>query len=75
MNSINEEEAESIIPPREGSMWEHTKGGLYKVKLLTNMTATDVRYPKTVVYENTDTGELWSKPLSGWHTSMTYIEG
>ena len=64
----------SNIRPVPFSLWEHSKGQTYRVVSLTNMTATDVRYPKTVVYENTETGELWSRPLSEWHTSMTLIE-
>ena len=70
----SEEEALAYMHPVAFSLWEHTVGTTYRVVSLTNMTATDERYPKTIVQENTETGELWSRPLSKWHASMTLIE-
>ena len=67
----SEEEAHKYIYPVTHSLWEHKKGNVYRVLMLTNMTATDGRYPKTISYENIDTGERYSRPLKQWHSSMT----
>lgn len=59
--------------PEYGSVWEHhPTGNIYRVLLITNQqTQRPDKYPITVVYENTNTGTTWSRPLSEWHRSMS----
>lgn len=57
----------------ENSLWRHSSGRCYRVLMLTNQEADNPKYPVTVVYRGTN-GRVWSRPLSDWHRSMTFIE-
>lgn len=60
--------------PKIWSLWQHKNGIIYRVINLANMASTNEHYPKTVVYENVQTGSVWSRPLDSWHRSFTHIE-
>ena len=63
-----------MIIPKVNSIWEHKSGTLYEVILIPNINSVDEeRYPVTVVYQNVDTGDVWSRPLAKWYTSMTEL--
>lgn len=57
--------------------WEHRESGTeYELLYITNRDATDERrseYPLTAVYENTESGEIWSKPLGRFLNSMKRV--
>ncbi len=60
--------------PQIGSLWEHYKGGLYRVMMMTNTASTfPERFPVSVVYMNDDTGKVWSRPLQQWSESMKLV--
>lgn len=62
-----------ITPVEENSLWKHTNGNIYRVLFLTNTAALFPEiYPITVVYKGMN-GNVWSRPLSDWHRSMTII--
>jgi len=58
--------------PRIGSIWRHKNGNLYKVLLLTNEESTKDQFPITVVYVGPNLN-IWSRTLSDWSRSMTYV--
>lgn len=63
--------AEEVTPL---SRWTHSNGSAYTVILIANEHSENQdRYPTTVVYRDCDY-EVWSKPLSDWHRSMTKME-
>ena len=56
------------------SRWKHGNGNTYTVLIITNEHSENQdRYPTTVVYRDCNY-EVWSKPLSDWHRSMTKME-
>lgn len=59
------------LEPVVGSRWQHTNGNFYTVVLLANKH-DNPRYPRTVVYAG-DNGEVWARPASDWHRSMTLV--
>lgn len=59
--------------PANNSKWKHTSGKIYRVLMLTNLSATKEDYPITVVYEDSK-GDIWSRPLSKWHDSMHEVK-
>mgnify|MGYP000037034177 CR=1 FL=1 len=58
--------------PTPLSRWAHRNGIVYKVVALTNLP-NDERYPLTVVYQNEQTGSLWSRRADDWHRSFTAL--
>ena len=68
----------STIPQQEvktNSVWKHTNGNLYIVLVIANEKADESRiqqYPVTVVYGG-ENGNVWSRPLTEWHRSMSYV--
>lgn len=60
--------------PKPNQMWQHTNGGLYIVQFLTNESSTKPEYPVTVVYRGVANGLLWSRPMSDWCRSFTFIK-
>ena len=62
-----------MLQPKKNSKWQHTSGKIYRVLLLTNLSATKEDYPVTVVYEDPN-GDIWSRPLTNWHSSMTEVK-
>ena len=59
--------------PVLNSRWIHKNGTQYTVICVTNLKATrQDEYPVTVVYYDDD-DNLWSRPLSRWHGSMTIM--
>lgn len=71
---------EKIIPcptkqkewtPEVDSKWEHHSGRVYQVvKIANTKTERPEQYPVTVVYENVENGEVWSRPTSEWARSF-----
>jgi len=58
--------------PEIGSEWIHKNGNHYVVLAIANESATrEDDYPIMVIYFNMKTKEVWSRPLSRWHGSMT----
>jgi len=62
-----------MIDPKPNDIWMHSNGILYRVIMLTNMQSKKEKYPPTVVYETISNGNVWSRPLSDWHRSMTFV--
>lgn len=63
---------ETNRPVEPGSFWIHSSGRRYAVFAIANAESTDhERYPPTVVYFDGDRN-IWSRPLSDWHRSMTH---
>jgi|SRR5688500_13143144 len=73
----------AVIPPSPqpseaapleiGSRWQHKNGNYYTVDKITNRDSTRQEdYPVTVVYHG-DNGKEWSRKLSDWHRSMTFV--
>ena len=61
--------------PEIGSVWRHDNGTEYVVVMFTNtLTKNPEKYPVTVVYANSLTQTMWSRPLNDWHRSMTPID-
>jgi hypothetical protein len=52
------------------SLWQHTNGNRYVVLYITNTAYRHPNYPITVVYQNTDNGTVWSRPLADWERSF-----
>ena len=61
------------VRPKEGSFWQHRNGAFYSVMFIANKPDND-RYPETVVYRSENNGNIWARPLSDWHRSMTLCE-
>lgn len=60
--------------PEENSQWRHKGGGHYQVIIVTNKNSDRLEeYPITVVYRRLIDNTVWSRPLSRWHGSMTFI--
>ncbi|QYW02249.1 hypothetical protein PP740_gp093 [Stenotrophomonas phage Philippe] len=60
-------------PVTVNSLWRHYSGRCYRVLLLTNEHSENPKYEIQVVHKGTN-GRIWSRPLSDWHRSMTFIE-
>jgi hypothetical protein len=63
---------EMISRPTLGSRWRHTNGNYYTVTGYSNDTAPSDKYPLTIHYQG-DNGNQWSRQLSRWHDSMTFV--
>lgn len=77
LNKLNaaihtESATEHIIRPTLGSRWTHTNGNRYTVTGYSNDKHPSDKYPLTVHYVG-DNGNHWSRPLSRWHASMTFL--
>ena len=59
--------------PKVNELWKHHSGRTYRVLFMTNTAHPSEKFPTAVVYENTDVGTLWSRPLSDWHRSFTRL--
>lgn len=60
-------------PVTPKSRWKHRNGNVYTVLFIANHASeNEERYPKTVVYQG-ENGNIWSRPLSDWHRSMTFL--
>lgn len=60
--------------PAPGTGWQHANGNRYTVLAIANGESTRPdEYPVTVVYRG-ENGQVWSRPLSRWHASMTPLE-
>lgn len=62
----------AIVRPKLRTRWRHRNGAEYTVWAFTNTESTNPDYPETIVYHG-DNGNLWSRPLSDWHRSMTKV--
>lgn len=64
---------DQIEVPEIGSKWDHdSSGAVYCVIAIANRESTRPDdYPITVVYQNTHTDSVWSRPLADWHRSMS----
>jgi hypothetical protein len=59
--------------PAIGSLWRHHNGNEYTVVMITNLKSERLdEYPITVVYVGGN-GNIWSRPLHRWHSSMTLV--
>lgn len=58
--------------PEEKTIWRHYNGVVYEVVAIANEHSTRDVYPPTVVYRGPN-GRIWSRPLSDWHRSMTFV--
>lgn len=56
--------------PKPGTPWMHRNGEIYTVLCITNTAHDTAAHPPDVVYMGRN-GNLWSRPLSGWHDRMT----
>lgn len=60
-------------PPIPGSVWCHTNGNRYIVMCIANeFSERPEQYPPTVVYQG-ENGRIWSRPVSDWARSMTWV--
>lgn len=67
--------ASELKPVLPATLWQHYNGNKYEVLLLSNMESErQEKYPTTVVYRNVSNGNIYSRKLSDWHRSMTFIE-
>lgn len=67
----------AIVVPKVGTLWCHARGGVYKVRAVTNQHADGGHagdWPVTVVYQNIGDKRIWSRPLSEWLARMKPIE-
>lgn len=61
--------------PKIGSLWGHRNGNLYRVIMYTNRQPDrQDDYPTTIVYVNLNNQEPYSRKLTDWHRSMTWIK-
>lgn len=67
-----EDPTETVSRPGLGSRWRHTNGNMYTVTGYSNDTAPSDKYPLTIHYMG-DNGNNWSRQLSRWHGSMTFV--
>lgn len=49
--------------PQPGEVYQHYKGGIYKVLGLGRHTETE---EPVVIYESMDSGAIWVRPVSSW---------
>lgn len=56
--------------PRVEDLWRHKNGNTYRVLFVTNLGKRSEEHPPQVVYAGAF-GNVWSRPLSDWHRSMT----
>jgi hypothetical protein len=56
--------------PKVGSIWKHGNGHLYVVLHIANYPGYD-RYPLTVVYQDIEGNNVWTRPADEWRPSMT----
>lgn len=60
--------------PEVGSLHEHHSGRIYKVIGYANeATSRPEEYPVTIVYQNTENGMVWCRPLYDWSRSFVPI--
>jgi hypothetical protein len=62
-----------MTPVVPGSVWKHHNGNVYKVILVANHASDRPKYPLIVVYAGAN-GNVWARPLSDWHRSMTLTQ-
>jgi hypothetical protein len=57
--------------PKEDTQWQHRKGGIYTVLLLTSEPGEDKadKFPRSVVYKGED-GRVWTCTLESWYSSF-----
>jgi hypothetical protein len=72
--SIQETNKIYVLEPKPNEIRKHRNGIMYRVITLTNTNSKNPKYPLTVVYQTVSNGNLWSRPLSDWQRSMTFIE-
>ena len=62
-----------MIEVLAGSLWQHHNGNHYRVLHIANHASDRPdQYPKMVVYQG-ENGNVWARPLSDWHRSMTLV--
>jgi len=63
------------VEVKEMSKWQHKNGSEYVVLHLANLDSDRLDdYPVTVVYINILNYKVWTRKLSDWHRSMTFVE-
>lgn len=71
---MNSQEGKPTV--KKGTHWKHRNGCEYLIILLTNENSNPEnsdKYPVNVVYIGMN-GNIWSRPLTDWHRSMTPID-
>lgn len=65
--------ADELVPPDVGATWQHKKGTLYTVILVTEKSdaGREDEFPVTVSYVGPD-GRVWPRTLPRWHAGMTF---
>lgn len=63
---------DDLRKPTKGDIWSHHNGNIYQVLLLTNEDSENPLYDIQVVYQGLNK-KVWSRPLSAWHDSMTFV--
>jgi len=61
--------------PNRSSRWQHSNGQIYTVVIVANIGSDRDEYPTTVVYQSTDTGKMWAKPLDNFMAKMQPFTG
>lgn len=75
---MSDETQTAITGPKEGDpisgqLWRHHSGRVYRVERVTNTAHLSEKFPPMVVYVNVYNGTEWSRPLSDWHRSFTFV--
>lgn len=75
---MSDETQTAITGPKEGDpisgqLWRHHSGRVYRVERVTNTAHISEKFPPMVVYVNVYNGTEWSRPLSDWHRSFTFV--
>ena len=57
--------------PQEGTRWQHRKGGIYEVILVTSEPDEEKanKFPRSVVYHDVN-GKSWVRNLDSWYESF-----
>jgi hypothetical protein len=69
-NAINL--TEKMIYPMPGELWQHYKGGVYKVITLANHSETK---EALVIYQSIPFGSIYARPLAMWHEPCETTDG
>lgn len=60
--------------PKPKTQWKHRNGNVYTVLMIANEHSERPQYAPTVVYQGPN-GNVWARPASDWHRSMTPLHG
>lgn len=63
---------EKMVYPMPGELWQHYKGGIYKVITLANHSENK---EALVIYQSIPFGSIYARPLLMWHEQCNTAEG